>query len=221
MQEKLELLEKVAGTSSRKSEQILPSLLPELAFENEKIRPTDAKHSRVTMVISNEFMDKIQRIQNAKSHQLKGSSMIEVFRVLVEEEIKRDEKKKVSLKKPIAQNQNQTTPCKDTPLTRILPPTPEVRSFKERALKPSQTRYIQRSAYRALYEEAAHRCQFTVPQTGRRCESKYRLQVEYCQPYSLGGSNDLENLQLLCATHNALRARRGFGFGNSGLPLEV
>jgi hypothetical protein len=30
-------------------------------------------------------------------------------------------------------------------------------------------------------------------------------------PLALGGTNDLSNMQLLCATHNQLRARAVFG----------
>jgi 5-methylcytosine-specific restriction endonuclease McrA len=47
--------------------------------------------------------------------------------------------------------------------------------------------------------------------TGRRCDCKFGLQREHVIPLGKGGSSELSNMQLLCATHNQLRARLAFG----------
>jgi 5-methylcytosine-specific restriction endonuclease McrA len=71
--------------------------------------------------------------------------------------------------------------------------------------------YYKREFDRALWERAQSRCEFIDEKTGRRCDCRFGLQREHVIPLALGGTNDLSNMQLLCATHNQLRARRVFG----------
>ncbi len=53
-------------------------------------------------------------------------------------------------------------------------------------------------------------CQWENP-NGEKCQSQYQLEVDHIQPKWAGGSDDPENLQLLCATHNKLKYRREAG----------
>lgn len=194
-QDRIDLIDKVAGTSSRQCEQILASLLPEPPLEQERKRPISAEHYRVTLIVSNELMKKIEHIQNTRAHQLKENTILEILTLLVEEETKRDEKKK-----GVAKDLHPTSVGqKDT--------------VAELAAKiKTQSRYIPRKTYRQLYQEADHQCQFTDPLTKRRCDSKHKLQIEHCQPFSLGGTNEPENLKLLCSNHNIFMAKNVFGF---------
>lgn len=50
-------------------------------------------------------------------------------------------------------------------------------------------------------------CQFKNHQTGQVCGSKYFLEVDHIQPRFVGGSNDGDNLRLLCRNHNQFRYR--------------
>ena len=43
--------------------------------------------------------------------------------------------------------------------------------------------------------------------SGRRCGSRYLLQVDHVFPYALGGSAEPDNLRLLCAAHHRYRHR--------------
>jgi HNH endonuclease len=61
-----------------------------------------------------------------------------------------------------------------------------------------------------LWQQAQATCQFVDRQTGRRCESKFHLQIDHCLPVAMGGKSDFENLRLLCQTHNLLMAERSF-----------
>lgn len=257
LQEKLALIDKVSNTSTRECERVLASLSSEPPHKKETIRAVGAEDSRVTFMIPRNLMEKIERIQNARSHQLKCRSILELLTFLVDEEIKRDDKKKNIKTKPkgAVSNLLPHRQSKQDPLEELIPdtfgknevnrietflknhsesklsPVPEVQKetdSKKNLLKsvpinlkgetisnPNsvkiQSRYIKRKNYRNLYHEADHQCQFADTLTGKRCDSRYLLQVEHCLPFSLGGTNDLENLMLLCATHNALIARRVFG----------
>lgn len=42
--------------------------------------------------------------------------------------------------------------------------------------------------------------------SGTKCSSTFQLQVDHVHPLALGGSNQPENLRVLCRTHNQLAA---------------
>ena len=54
------------------------------------------------------------------------------------------------------------------------------------------------------------RCAF-VSAKGHRCESQTRLQFDHVTPLAKGGTSSVDNVRLLCFTHNQLEARRAFG----------
>lgn len=64
---------------------------------------------------------------------------------------------------------------------------------------------------RQLWEKARSQCEFVDPVSKRRCSCRFGLQREHVIPLGRGGTNELSNMQLLCSTHNLLRARRVFG----------
>jgi hypothetical protein len=64
---------------------------------------------------------------------------------------------------------------------------------------------------RTLWQRAGSRCEFIDKKTGRRCDCTFGLQREHVVPLGLGGTNELSNMQLLCRTHNQLRARQAYG----------
>jgi hypothetical protein len=66
-------------------------------------------------------------------------------------------------------------------------------------------KYYGREFDRVLWQRAESRCEFV------RCDCKFGLQREHVIPLARGGTNELSNMELLCATHNRLRARQNFG----------
>ena len=60
---------------------------------------------------------------------------------------------------------------------------------------------------RALWKRAGSRCEH-VDANGVRCSRKFHLQKDHIIPWALGGSDDFENLQLLCRPHNLKKGTR-------------
>jgi hypothetical protein len=51
-------------------------------------------------------------------------------------------------------------------------------------------------------------CAYVNPRTGLRCGSKHQLELNHITPYSRGGDDSIENLRLVCRTHNQHRTTK-------------
>lgn len=71
--------------------------------------------------------------------------------------------------------------------------------------------YLSVHLRRQLWEKAEGQCEFVDPVSGRRCGERRDLEIEHRQPVAHGGTNDLINLEMLCRSHNRLRAVQVFG----------
>ena len=68
-------------------------------------------------------------------------------------------------------------------------------------------RAIPAAVKRQVWERDQGRCSYVDRGSGRRCGSRYLLQVDHVFPYALGGSAEPDNLRLLCAAHHRYRHR--------------
>jgi hypothetical protein len=73
-------------------------------------------------------------------------------------------------------------------------------------VKPRQSQGVSRSSRRFVFKRDKS-CRFQHPD-GRFCGSKYQLQVDHIISKWKGGSNDVENLQVLCGMHNREKYQR-------------
>jgi 5-methylcytosine-specific restriction endonuclease McrA len=71
-------------------------------------------------------------------------------------------------------------------------------------------RYIPKSVRRAVFERDQERCAFRAPD-GSRCTEHRCLEIDHIQPLACGGTNDIDNLRLVCHAHNQLLAERWYG----------
>jgi 5-methylcytosine-specific restriction endonuclease McrA len=46
---------------------------------------------------------------------------------------------------------------------------------------------------------------------GARCESTHDLEIDHTVPIACGGADAIDNLRLLCASHNRLEAEPAYG----------
>jgi 5-methylcytosine-specific restriction endonuclease McrA len=76
------------------------------------------------------------------------------------------------------------------------------------------SRHIPQATRDAVYKRDQGRCSF-VGTTGKRCESRWDLEIDHCgTPFGRGGGHSLINLRLLCAAHNKLEAKRVYGIAH-------
>jgi hypothetical protein len=71
-------------------------------------------------------------------------------------------------------------------------------------------RYVPAAIRREVWRRDGGCCTFEDA-SGRRCRERAGLEIHHEHAFALGGATTLENLRLMCRSHNALLAERGFG----------
>ena len=66
-------------------------------------------------------------------------------------------------------------------------------------------RAIPAAVKREVWERDRGCCSYVDRGSGRRCGSRYLLQIDHVLPFALGGSAEPGNLRLLCAAHHRHR----------------
>ena len=70
--------------------------------------------------------------------------------------------------------------------------------------------HVPNTTLREIADRDGLRCTF-IGETGKRCESRQLLQIHHDEPWARGGGSEVEDLRLLCASHNRLLAEKDFG----------
>ncbi len=73
-----------------------------------------------------------------------------------------------------------------------------------------RSRYIPQDIRHAVYLRDGGRCTYVSPE-GHRCLAKRFLEFDHRLPLAFGGEHCLENLRLLCRTHNSFYAGKMMG----------
>ena len=73
------------------------------------------------------------------------------------------------------------------------------------ALPGPRSRYIPVAVKREVWRRDQGRCSYVDRHSGRRCGSRYRLEVDHIVPFALGGGAEPGDLRLLCEAHHRLR----------------
>ena len=65
---------------------------------------------------------------------------------------------------------------------------------------------------REVWQRDGGECSFVDPDSGRRCGSRFLLEIDHVVPYAVGGTHDAGNLRVYCGAHHRYRhatAERG------------
>ena len=174
---------------------------------------------KVEFGVDPEFLEKLERVRSLLStkHHAK-LEFEELFEVLIDEYIERHSpegrirrKTEREKRKSSAGQKDQRSsqkPTKPSQARHTLPKHPQNSSRSPQ--KREDSRYISRSVRDEVYARDKGRCTFVSP-VGKRCGSKWDLQIDHIIPFARGGDNSAGNLRLLCAKHNRLEAERAFG----------
>jgi hypothetical protein len=232
-EEKKEILLNLENQSTRMTERILAECKPEDFVPKEVVKEKAVKGNmlEVTLILDEELQNELDEIQVLIGKPL---SKLELLKLMTKEKLASLRKKnapktrqpeafrkKISQKtKRLASEELNMPIIKESKLQASS--TTEnhedsLEAFQERKAQSagsrtaSKSRYISRLTLREIKQRDQHRCQYRDPKTHRQCEAKFYLQNEHIIPFAKGGTNEITNVQLLCSTHNRLRAIEQYG----------
>jgi hypothetical protein len=222
-EEKAEILEKMEGKSTRECEieLIRMSSAPIQISHSEKERMINDDLTEWKLVLSSELLEKLKRVQALRSHAQPSMSRIELLEYMADEVLKRldpiekeKEKQKQKQKKTKAVNQACAKKQREvkTQTTLEIKPDSSISSMPDVTQSQFKRTVIPAKTRRLVWMRAEGKCQFVDFETGEQCGSRYFLEIDHSiKSVALGGSNDPENLRLLCRGHNARAAVKIFG----------
>ena len=70
-----------------------------------------------------------------------------------------------------------------------------------------RSRYIPAAVRREVWHRDGGCCSYVDPHSGRRCGSRFLLELDHIVPYALGGGAEPGNLRLRCRAHHRFRHR--------------
>lgn len=178
-----------------------------LAFElnlpiqtKEKIKPQGDESIRMELTLTKEQFEDLEQAKSLLSHIFPDGSWSDVIAKLAKE---------FNQRKLVGRSKNEESPKKESTSGGSLEsPTHCLLAAGERVFV--KRKYIPLRVRREILQKAGYCCEFEHPRTGKRCSSKYQLEIDHIQPIALCGGNELENLRVLCRAHN-LQAARNHG----------
>lgn len=215
---RVELFNEVAGKSGVATQRLLDATLP---HQNQSVsREVHRRDESVelTIQVSKDDFAQLQRVKELYSHIDPYADWAKVIALMAKDVIrKRDplvQKAKKSGTARVALNavKSKTHSAGDSPngdrepielMTQgfaateveFIQLTPQgVPISPKRTAIPAPTR-------RLVFQRDLGRCQYHSPH-GRRCGSRFQTEIDHILPVHAGGTNDVENLRVLCRNHN-------------------
>jgi 5-methylcytosine-specific restriction endonuclease McrA/DNA-binding NarL/FixJ family response regulator len=183
-EEKQELVQQVEHASKNETEKIIAERLnlPVMPVQKETLH-RDASVT-LTMTFSAEQIEVLEQVRSMVSHAVNSQSWSELCVYLAKKELaRRTNTRSSNMRSAKTKSINIATPSNFNVAATV----------KIRSALPARVR-------KALLNPAA-RCQYKNHK-GEQCHSSRYLQIDHIQSLSRGGSDDIENLQVLCGTHN-------------------
>ncbi len=148
----------------------------------EVVKPLTPELRRLNVTVSADFMAELEQVRAALSHKCPDGDFEQVVREAFKLVLERDRKRKALTDRPRAQSE---TPGEND-------------------------RYVPAAVKRAVWERDQGRCTWPMGD-GEVCGSTHRLEFDHDLEVALGGKPTIENIRLLCKSHNLMKAEQHLG----------
>jgi hypothetical protein len=153
-----------------------PPLPPEV------VKPLTPELRRLNVTVTAEFIDELEQVRVALSHQCPDGNFEQVVREAFKLVLERDRKRKAL-----------------TDRQRAQPETPG-----------ENDRYVPAAVKRAVWERDKGRCTWPMGD-GEVCGATHRLEFDHDLEVALGGKPTVGNVRLLCKSHNLMKSEQHLG----------
>ncbi|WP_374079002.1 HNH endonuclease [Bdellovibrio bacteriovorus] len=200
----IDVLQKLENKNSFETQKTLALEMNLPVQSHEKIKPQSDDSIRLEVTLTEEQFRELEKAKNLLSHICPDGSWAEVISTLAKKFNQQKLKGRANnLKEKSKKVDEQTNSTQIVIAARDV-----VANSNSCGTVPVRRKYISIYTKRFLLNKADHCCEYRNPDTGKRCSSKYLLEVDHVHPVALGGTNEINNLRVLCRTHNALAAQK-------------
>lgn len=207
IEDKRELLKKLENKSTRECVATLVEISPE-AIPQEKRRALTFDKTELKLALDNDVIEVLDQIKSllSRNRNLSDSDLIKEMAYFVRKHLdpsqKKERKKGEAKKQKPIQTVSGPKPNRPEPKPTGLKSKPTNPESKAKTL----SRYIPVSVKRAVWIRDQGRCVY------KNCGSSKFLQYDHVTPVVMNGEATVDNLRLVCQTHNQRAAIDKFGF---------
>lgn len=181
--------------------------------------PSGPGRFRLQMTASQELHDKLKQLQHLLRHQVPGGDLDVIIERAVDLLLERTTKQRFAqVAKPRSSVRESheigirarvaAATAEDAPTRE--PVDAEPARLNETRGKEARSRYIPRAVVREVFARDGAQCTF-LSASGQRCTERGRLELHHIRAFALGGTSTVENLTVVCRSHNGLYAAQDFG----------
>ncbi|MFS4458246.1 HNH endonuclease [Bdellovibrio sp. HCB2-146] len=196
----LQILEQIQDKSSFETQKVLAVEFNQPIQKHEVMKPQRDDTIRLEFTITSEQMKILEQAMDLLSHVVPDRCWAELFTHLAEKQVRKSLGKDSSstFSKEVLRSESSDSFQGNLAAAASTPSFTAAR--KRKAIKITTKRMI--------YKNAQGCCEYINPKTQHKCNSTYQLQVDHKVPVAFGGTNESQNLRILCRTHNLLAAKQ-------------
>jgi 5-methylcytosine-specific restriction endonuclease McrA len=148
----------------------------------EVVKPLTPELRRLSVTVSADFIAELEQVRAALSHKYPDGDFEQIVREAFKLVLERDRKRKALTDRPRAQSE----------------------------ISGENDRYVPAAVKRAVWERDHGRCTWPMGD-GEVCGSTHRLEFDHDLEVALGGKPTIDNMRLLCKSHNLMKAEQHLG----------
>ena len=180
------LIEECKGKSTREVDRILLNEAsdPGKMILKEQVRVLPKNRTELKFSVDQETEEKIKKVKNL----IGDISLEDLFNRALEALTQQEEKKRGVTRAPARVKRSDSFSS--------------IRLRSRTQSEKVKSRFIPIEFKRKIFERSGGQCEYFHPQTNRRCDSRYRLQIDHIVPVAFNGKTELQNLRHYCFHHN-------------------